>query len=255
MVHHKPQLIETMLEKESRGELLNREQRDADFHPEPFEYYVPYLYMRPDASDGLRSVFHNFVFINASEKRIREIVSSDWNTQTRYRLCHYRNRSGEKIRISNKEYQQLRDLIYNSQLKVFFGVPITPLREIQVGNKVLLKVKNWENHPGIIEQIRLKKDRVSIRVSFNFLGQTKSVSFDDLHDGDVTFADEVTEQLITGDLLLNFENEVSILLGHIFKKQGTTSNEKELSRLRRLYSYADIQIELDFLHFPHNHFL
>ena len=250
MMHHNPQLIETMLEKESKGELLKREQRDAGYQLEPFEYYVPYLYMRPDASNGLRSVFHNFVFICASEKRIREIVSSDWNTLTQYRLYHYRNRAGDKILISDKEYQQLRDLIYNSQLKVFFGVPITPIREMQVGNKVLLKIKNWENHPGIIERIKLKKDGVSIRVSFNFLGQTKSVSFDDLHDGDVTFADKVTEQLISGDLIQNFENEVSILLGHRFKKQGIMSNaqssllnDKDTSRLRRLYTYADIQID------------
>ena len=248
MMHHNPQLIETMLEKESKGELLKREQIAAGYQLEPFEYYVPYLYMRPDASNGLRSVFHYFVFISASEKRIREIVSSDWNTLTQYRLYHYRNRAGDKILISDKEYQQLRDLIYNSQLKVFFGVPITPLREMQVGNKVLLKIKNWENHPGIIERIKLKKDRVSIRVSFNFLGQTKSVSFDDLHDGDVIFADKVTEQLITGDLIRNFENEVSILLGHRFKKtvsnaQCSMLNDKDTSRLRRLYSYADIQIE------------
>ena len=243
MNHHKPQSIETMLDKESKGEFRTREQIDANYQPEPFEYYVPYLYMRPDASDGLRSVFHNFVFISASEKRIREIVSSEWNTKTRYRLYHYCNRAGEEIMISDKEYQQLKDLIYNSQLKVFFGVPVTPLREMKVGNKVLLQIKNWENHPGIIERIKLKKDRVCIRVSFNFLGQTKSVSFDDLHDGDVTFADKVTEQLITGDLIRNFENEVSILLGHCFSNRSAEKAHQDNARLRRLYSYADIQIE------------
>ena len=243
MVHHKPQVIETLLEKESKGELLTREQRDAGYQPEPFEFYVPYLYMRADAPDGLRSVFHSFVFIKASKARIRDIVFSDWNTKTRYRLYHYRNRAGDKLLISDREYQQLRDLIYNSQLNVFFGVPITPVREMQVGNRVLLKIKNWENHPGIIERIKLKKDRVSIRVSFNFLGQTKSVSFDDLHDGEVTFADAVTEQLITGDLVRNFEYEVAILLGHVFKKQKKALSDRDFSRLRRLYSYADIQIE------------
>ena len=251
MIHRKPQLIETMLEKESRGELLTRELVDVDYHPEPFDFYVPYLYMRPDASDELRSIFHSFVFINASEERIQEIVQSDWNTKTHYRLTHYRNRSGKLITISDIEYNQLRDIIYNSQLKVFFSVPLPSVRKMQVGNKVLLKLKNWENHPGVIESIRLKKDSVSIRVAFNFLGQTKSVCFDDLHDGDVIFADSVTEQLISGDLIENFEKEVSILLGHRFKKQrnemvnGKWSmvNEKDLSRLRRLLSYADIQID------------
>lgn len=251
MIHRKPQWIETMLEKESRGELLTRELMDADYRPEPFDYYVPYLYMRPDASDELRSIFHSFVFINASEGRIQEIVQSDWNTKTQFRLTHYRNRSGKSITISDMEYNQLRDIIYNSQLKVFFSVPVLPVREMQVGNKVLLKLKNWENHPGVIESIRLKKDSVSIRVAFNFLGQTKSVSFDDLHDGDVTFADSVTEQLISGDLIENFEREVSILLGHRFKKhknetvngQWSMVNDQDLSRLRRLLSYADIQID------------
>ena len=258
MVHRKPQWIETMLEKESRGELLTREQMDADYQPEPFDYYVPYLYMRPNASDELRSIFHSFVFINASEGRIQEIVQSDWNTKTQYCLSHYCNRSGKSITISDMEYNQLKDIIYNSQLKVFFSVPVLPVRKMQVGNRVLLKLKNWENHPGVIESIRLKKDCVSIRVAFNFLGQTKSVCFDDLHDGDVTFADSVTEQLISGDLIQNFEREVSILLGHRFKKHKNETangedlivngkwsmvNDQDFSRLRRLLTYADIQID------------
>jgi hypothetical protein len=191
MVHRKPQWIETMLEKESRGELLTREQMDADYQPEPFDYYVPYLYMRPNASDELRSIFHSFVFINASEGRIQEIVQSDWNTKTQFRLTHYRNRSGKSITISDMEYNQLRDIIYNSQLKIFFGVPTTAVREMAVGSRVLLRIKNWENHPGVIERIRLRKDGVSIRVSFNILGRTKSVTFDDLHDGDIRCESEL----------------------------------------------------------------
>ena len=245
MLHRNPQWIETMLEKEQKGELLNPLQQSLGLQPEPFEYYVPYLYMRPDVSDEIRRIFHHFVFVRASEKRIQELVASDWNTLTRQRLVHYRSKSGSQITISDQELQQLRDIIYNSQLKIFFGVPTAAVREMAVGSRVLLRIKNWENHPGIIERIRLRKDGVSIRVSFNILGRTKSVTFDDLHDGDITYADDNTQRLISGNLIRNFEHEVALVLGHWF---GKTPAEKKLQyaiRLRRLYAYSDIQIDED----------
>ena len=245
MLHRNPQWIETMLEKEQKGELLNPLQHSLGLQPEPFEYYVPYLYMRPDVSDEIRRIFHHFVFVRASEKRIQELVASDWNTLTRQRLVHYRSKSGSQITISDQELQQLRDIIYNSQLKIFFGVPTAAVREMAVGSRVLLRIKNWENHPGIIERIRLRKDGVSIRVSFNILGRTKSVTFDDLHDGDITYADDNTQRLISGNLIRNFEHEVALVLGHWF---GKTPAEKKLQyavRLRRLYAYSDIQIDED----------
>ena len=245
MLHRNPQWIETMLEKEQKGELLNPLQQSLGLQPEPFEYYVPYLYMRPDVSDEIRRIFHHFVFVRASEKRIQELVASDWNTLTRRRLVHYSSKSGSQITISDQELQQLRDIIYNSQLKIFFGVPTAAVREMAVGSRVLLRIKNWENHPGIIERIRLRKDGVSIRVSFNILGRTKSVTFDDLHDGDITYADDNTQRLISGNLIRNFEHEVALVLGHWF---GKTPAEKKLQyavRLRRLYAYSDIQIDED----------
>ena len=245
MLHRNPQWIETMLEKEQKGELLNPLQQSLGLQPEPFEYYVPYLYMRPDVSDEIRRIFHHFVFVRASEKRIQELVASDWNTLTRQRLVHYRSKSGSQITISDQELQQLRDIIYNSQLKIFFGVPTAAVREMAVGSRVLLRIKNWENHPGVIERIRLRKDGVSIRVSFNILGRTKSVTFDDLHDGDITYADDNTQRLISGNLIRNFEHEVALVLGHWF---GKISAEKKLQyaiRLRRLYAYSDIQIDED----------
>lgn len=245
MLHRNPQWIETMLDKEQKGELLNPLQQSLGQQPEPFEFYVPYLYMRPDASDEIRRIFHHFVFIRASERRIQELVSSDWNSLTRLRLVHYRSRAGSQITISDLEYQQLHDIMYNSQLKVFFGVPTASVREMEVGSKVMLRIKNWENHPGIIERIRLRKDGVSIRVSFNFLGRTKSVTFDDLHDGDISYADDNTEQLISGDLIRNFEQEVAIVLGHWFEKSSAEKKLQYVIRLRRLYTYADIQIDED----------
>ena len=243
MVHLSPQWIDSMLERESRGELLTTEQQEEGYPLEPFEYYVPYLYMRPDVSDDIRRIFHHFVFVRASKKRIQEIVASDWNTRTRLPLTHYRNRAGTEITISDREFQQLRDVIYNRQLKIFFGIPTPSVRKMEVGNKVLLNKKNWENHPGVIESIRLKKNGISIRVTFNFLGRTKYITFDDLHDGDVIFADNNTEQLISGKLIQNFEKEILSVLGHWFKKGQTEKKLHEILRLRRLYAYADIQID------------
>ena len=119
MRHLSPQQIETMLHRERRGDL----QPGA----EPFDYFVPYLYMRPDSTDEVRELFHHFVFISASPERLRSIVASEWNVRARLHLRYYRDRSGNAITISEEEYRQLRATILNRQLKVFFGKPVEPL--------------------------------------------------------------------------------------------------------------------------------
>ena len=62
MVHLKPNWIETMLHRENRGELtpVNQEPLTGN-RLEPFEFFVPFLFMRPDAGDEVRNIFHNFV--------------------------------------------------------------------------------------------------------------------------------------------------------------------------------------------------
>ena len=244
MVHRKPQFIETMLHRESRGELLDKDEKQAASTLEPFEFFVPFLFMRPDTQDEVRSIFHNFVFLRASEERLRSILNAPWNS-TSARLRHYRDRSGKLIMISDEEYQQLRATFMNRQLKLFFGLPVENIGEMAVGDRVTLLIDDWRGKQGKIERIRLKKGRASMTVAVNILGQTKSVCFEDLHDGDVIFADHDTEQLLTGNLIANMEPQIATILGHFMGKDKTEKMRRNAPHLNRFLSYATILIDDD----------
>ena len=231
MIHLSPLFIETMLHRER---VLS-----------PFDYFVPYLFMRPDSSDEIREIFHSFVFISVSPERLHTIVQSDWNTKSRLHLRYYRNRSGRAITISDEEYQQLRATIVNRQLKVFFGKPVEPLGQLAVGDRVTLLIDDWRGKQGKIERIRLRKGRVTMTVAVNILGQTKSVNFENLHDGDVVFADHDTEQLLTGNLISNIEGPIATMLGHYFRKDNAQLMRHDFPRLNRYFSYANIQVDDD----------
>lgn len=243
MVHLKPQWIDTMLHRESKGELAGWDEQTASCPPEPFEYLVPYQFMRPDATDELRSIFHHFVFIRASQERLHSILASDWNTMTRLHLRHYRDKSGTPILISNEEYEQLRATFLDRQLQVYFGLPVESIGNMVVGDEVTLLIDGWKGKRGRIERISIKKGRVSMVVAVNILGCTKSVNFRDLHDGDVIFSDHYTEQLLTGNLIGNLETQIATILGHYFGKGSAEKMRRDYPRLKRFLSYANIQID------------
>lgn len=243
MTHHKPQWIDAMLYKENRGELSATDEEGDESATEPFEFFVPFLFMRPDAADEIRSIFHNFVFVKASQERLRAIVESEWNKSANMRLRYYRDRSGKNITITDEEFQQLRATFLNRQLKVFFGMPVDTIGEMAVGDRVTLLIDGWKGKQGKIERIRLKNGLVSMTVAVDILGHTKSVNFEDLHDGDVIFADHDTEQLLTGNLISNMERPIATMLGHYFRKNNADVKRRDFPRLNRYLSYANIQVD------------
>ena len=243
MVHHSPRWIEVMLHREARGELLPREQQGTPL--EPFDFFIPYQFMRPDTSDDVRGLFHSLVFLRASQKRLRQILTSDWNARSRLHLYHYRDKEHQPVIIADSELQQLKSVLLNRQLKVFFGLPVEPIGQMAVGDRVTLLIDGWKGRQGKIERVRFHADHVSMRVAVNILGMTKSVNFDDLHEGDVIFADHDTEQLLTGNLVQNVEEHVSLLLGRHCRKGSGEQRRHDLPRLNRLLSYGAVDIERD----------
>lgn len=240
MLHLNPQWIETMLLREKNGEFAaGRHRRQAA----SFDFFVPFQLMRPDTTDEVRNLFHHFVFIHATEECLRAILSSDWNTMSRLHLRHYRDKGGAPITVSDEELQQLKATLINRQLKVFFGRPIEDIGEMAVGDTVTLLLDGWHGRQGKIERVKLKKGRVAMVVAVDILGHTKSVNFEDLHDGDVIFADHDTEQLLTGNLISNIEGPIATMLGHYFRKDNAEVMRRDYPRLNRFLSYANIQID------------
>ena len=69
MVHQNPRWIETMLLKDSRGELL----KDGAQPLPSYDFFVPYQFLRPSTDDELREDLRSFVFVHVSEQRIHDI--------------------------------------------------------------------------------------------------------------------------------------------------------------------------------------
>ena len=258
MIHHNPVWIQTMLERELRGELLSRQQLETGLRREPFEFYVPYFDIQRERDAEIRNDFRKFVFINASEKRIGELLTADWNTNTRLRLYHYRNKMGEKIRVRNSDIRGLQMAIRRFSMEYFEGVPDQPLTQFAEGSKVRIKLPCWEDKEGEIRRIhvRTKTGTASMRVAFVISGLEREVTFPELHEGDVEFLDQQTRQLLSGKVIENFENEVAIILGHRYavgKKQGETARQayvaekkrEDAPKLRRMLSFADIDMDSD----------
>ena len=235
MVHQNPRWIETMLLKDSRGELL----KEGAPALSPYEFFVPYQFLRPSTDDELREDLRSFVFMQVSEQRIRAIVSSEWNAGARSHLHQYRDTDGHAVIISDVEMQQLRMTLQSRQLKVFFGQPVG---DMAVGDTVILQFDPWKGKIGKIEKIAYKKNRLVMTVGVNIMNRTKSVKFEDLHDGDVLFADEERGRLLSGNLIENFENEMVGILGHKFREKNPDKVIKDRSRLIRLLSYANMQM-------------
>lgn len=235
MVHQNPRWIETMLLKDSRGDLTPEGDRPLS----PYEFFVPYQFLRPSTDDDLRDDLHNFVFVHVSGQRIRAITRSEWNASSRSHLHHYRDTNGHVVTISDGEMQQLRMTLQSRQLKVFFGQPIG---DMAVGDTVILQFDPWKGKIGKVEKITYKKGRLVMTVGVNIMNRTKSVKFEDLHDGDVLFADEERGRLLSGDLIANFENEMVSILGHKFREKSPNKVLKDRTRLIRLLSYANMQM-------------
>ena len=235
MVHQNPRWIETMLLKDSRGDLT----KEGDEQLPPYEFFVPYQFLRPSTEDDLREDLHSFVFVHVSSQRIHDIVYSDWNAGARSHLHHYRDTNGCEVTISDTEMQQLRTTLQSRQLKFFFGQPIG---DMAVGDTVILQFDPWRGKMGKIEKIAYKKGRLVMTVGVNIMNRTKSVKFENLHDGDVLFADEERGRLLSGNLIENFENEMVNILGHKYREKAPQKVIKDRSRLIRLLSYSNIQI-------------
>lgn len=235
MVHQNPRWIEAMLLKDSRGELL----KDGAQPLPSYDFFVPYQFLRPSTDDELREDLRSFVFVHVSEQRIHDIVNSEWNAGARSHLHHYRDTNGHVVTISDSEMQQLRTTLQSRQLKFFFGQPIG---DMAVGDTVILQFDPWRGKIGKVEKIAYKKGRLVMTVGVNIMNRTKSVKFEDLHDGDVLFADEERGRLLSGNLIENFENEMVNILGHKYREKAPQKVINDRSRLLRLLSYANMQM-------------
>ena len=258
MIHMKPEWISSMLERENNGELIDWRQKKTASRPESFSFYVPYFDIREGHGLEVRNDFRHFVFICASKLRMNEILSSDWNTNTRLRLSHYRDRTGQPVMIRERDLQRLQIAFRQQFIEYFTGVPPRRLTSFGVGSKVRIKLPYWEDLEGEIRRIHVKTsvDTASIRVAFVIQGLEREVSFPDLHEDDIVFADDQTRQLLSGKVIENFEQEVAVLLGHRYAVDKKLSDEarrtyiakkklQDAPRLRRLLSFADIEIEDD----------
>ena len=255
MCHLNPRQIETLLRMDSAGKFRAPGQEPLP----PYRFYVPYQYMPlmaagpsdDDYSDryynarddvnALRNDLRCFVFIQASEERIRAVVRSDWNTKGRLRLNYYRDPARQKVTISDAEMRLLIATIQDRHLQFYIDQPLV---DFVPGDKVILKMAPWTGKRGDIRKVAVKKGRLCMTISMNILGRTKSINFTDIQAGDVVFEDAEKGRMLTDNPVTNYEEELIDILSHRFGRHPSSGMaEGDLQRLKRLVSYDHIFVD------------
>ncbi len=257
MRHLHPAWIERMLQKDSSGQLRKR---GEPLLP-PYRFYMPfqslprviassqpkgkaaverkYNPLKDDVS--LRSDWHSFVFIQASEKRVEDIVKSEWNTESRTPMTHYRGADRKPITIADDEMHRLIQTLQDRRLKFFLD---QPLDDFSVGDKIVLQMGPWRGKVAEVRKITFKQDRVKLTVSLNILGRLKSITFPEVEVNEVKFVDKERGRLLSGNPITNYEEEIIDLLSHRYtQKPSEEIAEQDKQRLLRLATYTNIYIE------------
>lgn len=255
MCHLSPQQIETMLQKDCAGMFS-----DPDEPPLPsYRFYVPFQNIPPcsfkqtigDKGDqpyhpqndvnALRNDLHNFVFIQASEQRIHDIVHSDWNSKARLHLYHYRDTNQKVVTIPDAEMRQLMTTIQERHLQFYID---QPLDDFSIGDKVILKMEPWIGRHGEVTKIALKHGQLCMTISLNILGRMKSINFTDIYVGDVIFEDAERGRMLSDNPINNYEEEIIDILSHRFGHHYTDDVvEADRLRLRRLVTYNHLYVD------------
>ena len=258
MTHPNPAQAEWMLQRENMGVFSNPDGPA----PVPLEYFIPFQFLlrapteaaptsvTDDYADrivrdqqavddnGVREALHSYIFINADEDRISQLLESEWNSSGRLHLHHYRTVSGIPLRVPDEEMQRFMETLRNRQLRYYLG---QPLEALEVGDKVTLNIAPWEGRKAIITRLELRGGRSKLTVTIDILGNLTRVTFPDVREGDVTFDDEALGRLINGNLLHNFEQEVvSVMARRFGRKPSEDDRRRDNSRLARLYGYNGV---------------
>ena len=263
MCHLNPELIESLLRKESSGGFCKYGEQ-----PSPFRFYVPYLYMpvaqrpagsgeqpadiRPDAdfdiTAALRSDFHSFVFIQAPSQRVDAIVHSDWNQKARLRLHYYRDHEGNSIQARDDEVQRLMDTFRDKSMGFFIGQPVEAFSE---GDEVVINTGSWAGREGVVMDKRLSKGQLVMVVGMNVFNRTMSINFTNLKPGDVTFKNADSGALFTDNPVTQLEEETIDILSHRYNRQNTmATRQDDAARLRRLAAFDRVFIETSDQDYP-----
>ena len=256
MCHLSPQQIETMLQKDCAGMFCD----PAEPPLPPYRFYVPFQniplcsskqpssaekcdspYVPQNDVNALRHDLHNFVFIQASEQRIHDIVHSDWNSKARLRLYHYRDTNQKVVTVPDAEMRQLMTTIQERHLQFYID---QPLDDFSIGDKVILKMEPWIGRHGEVTKIALKHGQLCMTISLNILGRMKSINFTDIHVGDVLFEDAERGRMLSDNPINNYEEEIIDILSHRFGHHYTDDvAEADRLRLRRLVTYNHIYVD------------
>ena len=255
MCHQSPQQIETLLQMDCDGKFRG----EGESPQAPFRFFVPFQNMpslpvarredvlpdkhyRPqDDINALRSDLHHFVFIQATEERLRTIVHSDWNTRGRLHLYHYRDTNHREVVIPDAEMRLLIATIQDRHLQFYID---QPLDDFAAGDRVILKKAPWTGRHGIVRKVSVWHGQLCMTISLNILGRTKSINFTDVRVGDVLFEDAERGRLLSDNPINNYEEEILDLLSHRFGHRYTDEvADADRTRLKRLASYDHIYVD------------
>lgn len=234
LCHLNPKMISVLLKKENEGEFWNQQKE----RPAPFKFFIPYLYA-PTAD--LRGDFRRFVFVQASARRIDELLHAEWNTRSRLRLFPYRKHDGTEIVARDAEVQKLIRTFQDENLNFYIDKPI---EDFEPDDRIIINTGPWAGYEGVVIETKVSDGRAKMKVGLNLFNLVESVVFTNLMTGDVIFKDSDKAQLMSNEPIVHFEEEVIDILSHRYDKgKSEDVQEADARKLRQLSAFDRVLVD------------
>lgn len=250
-------------EEQLRRESLQRDRNGGT----PFQYFVPYQFLRrrmpgeqpsvsidevpgtncqqPQTSQAVdtsthsnqvRAALHRYVFVRAEEDDLADMLRSPWNVTDRH-LQFFRDKQWQRVSISQSEMDTFLQACADERLKFEIWPAID---EVGENEEVKLLTTPFSGRTVTI----LKKHRTSrglrLTVSIQIFNETMSVRLYDVRNEDIQYLndDKKKQQSRDSNLVTRFQKSlIDILSRRINGKETPESIKTDAATLDNIYNF------------------
>lgn len=243
MSYRDPERIDEQLKE------INNARRNSG--QEEIVYTIPYSYLsridnregRKDISlnNSLRSYLHYFVFIKSTKTAISRLLDGEWNRRAMNRLSFRYTHSGEPMKMTDKEMQQLMAII--SEYHYRFG--LREFSESLLTNvKVRMKKGQFRGKVGSVMKITMTGDKTFLTIGIPVFNNEIIMEVGDIPKEDVEMIGGGVDGILTPYLIKEVEGTMIQILRRRIRHQGDDEDRKKDRDL--LNTYGDIFRVMDF---------
>lgn len=222
-----------------------------------YEYFIPFRFLsritiyQKDRIEGnasqqstdeynqLRDDLHDFVFIRTTSQGIKMLLGSDWNKAARVRLCHYRDRQGKAITVSEDLMRPFIEILCEQRIRFSIGLPVDT-----AAHNDLVTINNglFKGHTAYIVDVLHTAEGISLTLGINMFGGTKSLRLPGFREEDVSMKKDVSD-IIGTRFITNIEERLLEILSHrLGKPQPEEVTKQDAATLNQIYHYSYVSI-------------